>query len=247
MQGTLFKNLSYAPEADVRQQGDLYLPEGPGPHPVAVVIHGGGWSGRDRSDMKQISIRLANRGIAAFNINYRLAPKHHFPAQLEDVQSALGWVADHADTYSFDLNRVYTVGYSAGAHLALLAASAETPELPKIRAVVAGGAPTDLTRYPDSPYVQKLMGVSMQENPEAYQQASPLHQVNAGHPPVFLYHGRLDRIVAYRNSTLLQEALEEEGVPVELHTRLLEGHILTYFREGPSLKRAMRFLENLGP
>jgi acetyl esterase/lipase len=243
--GPAVEDLPYLPNASARQQADLYLPDGPGPHPVAVVIHGGGWTGRDRSDMADISQRLADADIAALNINYRLAPDHHFPAQLEDVQAAMAWVADHADLHEFDLNRLYTVGYSAGAHLALLAASSTTPGLPDVRAVVAGGAPTDLTRYPDSPYVQDLMGISFEKNPDAFRQASPLHQVDATHPPVFLYHGRLDRIVAYRNATLLQEALEQEGVPVELHTRLLECHVLTYLREAPSLRRAVRFLESL--
>jgi acetyl esterase/lipase len=195
--------------------------------------------------MADISERLAAAGIAAFNVNYRLAPEHRFPAQLEDVRSALQWIMDHAETYELDPDRIVTVGYSAGAHLALLAASDPHPDAPPVRAVIAGGAPTDLTLYPESPYVKKLMGVSFQEDPEAFRTASPLHQVNSGHPPVFLYHGRLDQIVAYRNSTLLRDALQEAGVKVELHTRPLEGHILTYFREGPSIRRGIRFLKGL--
>ena len=241
----VIENRSYTPDATSRQTADLYLPEGHGPHPVAIVIHGGGWTGRDKSDMADISERLAAEGIAAFNINYRLAPDHRFPAQLEDVQAAQGWIADNAEKHRFDLNRVYTVGYSAGAHLALLAASADVSGLPDIQGVIAGGPPTDLTLYPKSPYVQKLMGTSYEKDPEAFRDASPLHQVSLDHPPVFLYHGRLDRIVAYKNSTLIKEALEEKGVEVELHTRILEGHILTYFREGPSLKQGIRFLNSL--
>ena len=242
---TVLRDLSYRPDATEREQGDLYLPEGSGPHPVAIVIHGGGWSGRDRSDMEDIAKRLANKGIAAFNINYRLAPQHRFPAQLEDVQAALQWVATTSSTHSLDLNRIYTVGYSAGAHLALLAAASSTPDVPHVTGVIAGGAPTDLTLYPESPYVEDLMGVPFQENPQPFREASPLHQVTPTHPPVFLYHGKLDNIVAYRNSVLLRDALQKAGVTVKLQSRSLEGHILTYFREGPSLREGIRFLQNL--
>ena len=243
--GTMKSDLFYTSPPSPRQQGDLYLPEGPGPHPIAIVIHGGGWSGRDRSDMNDISRRLAANGIAAFNINYRLAPEHRFPAQLEDVFSAMEWITDQATSLNLNINRMYTVGYSAGAHLSLLAAAEGRPGLPDIKGVIAGGAPTDLTLYPNSPYVQKLMGASFENDPEAFRAASPLHQVGPTHPPVFLYHGSWDKIVAYKNSTLLVEALLEAGVKVELHTRHLEGHILTYFRESPSIKRGIQFLESL--
>jgi acetyl esterase/lipase len=227
----------------VRQTGDLYLPDGQGPHPVAVVIHGGGWSGRDRTDMEDISKRLASQGIAAYNINYRLAPEHRFPAQVDNVRAALQWLVTEADSYALDPERIYTVGYSAGAHLALLAAT--DPQAPTVHAVIAGGTPTDLTRYPESPYVKKLMGISIDEDPDAYRSASPLYQVTPDHPPVFLYHGRLDAIVHYRNAILLKEALEDAGVPVTLHTRPLLGHIITYAWDRPSIDRGIRFLNSL--
>lgn len=242
---TKLRDLPYRSDPAPRHTGDLYLPAGPGPFPVALVLHGGGWSGRDRSDTSDIAAHLASQGIAAFNINYRLAPEHRFPAQLEDAQAALRWIAAESVPRNLDLDRLYTVGYSAGAHLALLAATSQEGGVPPVRAVIAGGPPTDLTRYPESPYVRDLLGTSIEENPALFRQASPLLQVTPQHPPVFLYHGRLDRIVAYKNSILLRDALLKADVPVELHTRLLEGHILSYFREKSSLRRAIRFLESL--
>jgi acetyl esterase/lipase len=242
---TMIENISYVPEGTNRQTGDLYLPGTPGPHPAAVVLHGGGWSGRDQSDMTDISKRLAANGIAAFNVNYRLAPENRFPAQLEDTRSALRWLVKHADTHTLDPERLYTVGYSAGAHLALLAATDPHPDAPDIQAVIAGGAPTDLTLYPESPYVKKLMGVSYENEPESYIRASPLHQVSPSHPPVFLYHGRLDRIVYHKNSRLLKEALEAHDVQVQLFTRPILGHILTYFWEGAAIDRGIAYIQAL--
>ncbi|MDF3130700.1 alpha/beta hydrolase [Kiritimatiellaeota bacterium B1221] len=237
-------NISYVSGGGERQQADLYLPEGEGPWPVAVVIHGGGWNSRDRSDMEKISKRLAANQIAAFNINYRLAPEHRHPAQLHDVHAAMRYLVAQSEVYGLDVDQMITVGYSAGAHLALLSAEVRDGDLPRIKAVIAGGAPTDLRRYPDSPYIKDLMGGPPSEFPERYREASPIVHVTPAHPPVFLYHGRLDLLVERKNALEMQAALQEAGVEVELDTRMLFGHLLTFLFDGPSMRRGIGFVKD---
>jgi triacylglycerol lipase len=71
-------------------------------YPVVVVIHGGGWASGDKWTIASYSRLLAKEGIVAVTINYRLAPAHKFPAQVDDVRSALVWVRQHAKR--LDLN-----------------------------------------------------------------------------------------------------------------------------------------------
>ena len=147
------------------------------------------------------------------------------------------------EEYPLDLSKMITVGYSAGGHLALLAASNPPQGHPPVRAVLAGGAPTDLTAYPQNDHVSALMG----EGPfseENLQEASPVHQVTSTHPPVFLYHGEWDAIVAIENSTRMRDALQEAGVPTMLQVRSYLGHILAYILDGPSIRRGIEFLQD---
>ena len=240
------QGLSYVEGGGQRQVGDLYLPEGSGPHPTAVVIHGGGWTGRDRSDMEGVAEQLAANGYAAFNINYRLAPEHRFPAPLEDVRSALRFLESSAEQWNLDTERFIAVGYSSGAHLALLAAELPAPDMPEIQAVVAGSAPVDLLQYPDSPVIKKLIGGTPEEYRETWAKASPIRHVDGTHPPVFLYHATWDKIVQYEDAERMRDALEEAGVPVELDTRQFIGHLLLGVWQGPSINDAIEFLDEIG-
>jgi acetyl esterase/lipase len=153
------------------------------------------------------------------------------------------FLVEQAELYSLDTERLITVGYSAGAHLALLSAEVPGENLPPVRAVIAGGAPTDLGRYPNSPFIKDLIGGRPTEFPDAYREASPLHYADADHPPVFLYHGRMDLLVERRNALKMQTALKEAGVTVELDTRLLFGHLLTFLWDGPSIRRGIAFVK----
>lgn len=236
-------DLPYVDGGGVRQQGDLYLPEETGPFPIAVVMHGGGWIKRDRSDMDGVARQLAEAGIAAFNINYRLAPEHHHPAQLEDVHAALRYLQDNAKRWNLDINRCLTVGYSAGGHLALLAAEVKDPKGPPISAVIAGGAPVDFSLYPRSPFITRLIGGSPKKFPETWHEASPIHHVTTEHPPVFLYHARLDLIVQHKNARMMQTALETAGVPVELDTAWVYGHLLQGKLQDPAIQNGIEFVK----
>ncbi|MDP1539546.1 MAG: alpha/beta hydrolase [Moraxellaceae bacterium] len=223
-------------------QGDLMRPDGVVRPPVVVVIHGGGWRSGSRHSgyVQRINQEVLSAGYAVFNVSYRFAPNYRFPAQLEDITQAITWLQQEGEALGVDTQRVALWGYSAGAHLASLAAMKEQA-LP-IRAVIAGGTPADLQVWPRSPMVMALIGQSKDEAPIIWAKASPVTQVSTKTPPHFLYHGRWDTLVAFEQALKLEAALQAKGVPVQLVARPMYGHLLTAALPGSSYRQATAFL-----
>lgn len=229
-------------------EADIYEPEGPGPYPAVLVIFGGGWHAGERNQLAPISQRLASRGYVAVNTSYRLAPQYHFPAQLRDVQLAVVWMRAHAAEYHIDPRRIGALGYSAGAHLAALLGVVNAKDrlgMPgsEVRAVVAGGTPTDLSKPTASHDPYKLIGGTFAEMPEAYREASPVSYVDAGDPPFFLYHGSADRLVPLDHATDFKALLDKAGVPNELMILRGRNHVLGFLTDAPAIDAALQFLD----
>lgn len=111
-----FDNLAYGPHGKWNRL-DLYVPrEAARPLPVIVSVHGGGWVYGTKETYQFYCTDLARRGFAVLNFNYRLAPRHKFPAALEDTNLAFCWLLAHAEEYGLDAGRIFAVGDSAGAH-----------------------------------------------------------------------------------------------------------------------------------
>ncbi|MBQ7859773.1 MAG: alpha/beta hydrolase [Faecalibacterium sp.] len=97
---------------------DIYTPAGAtGPLPAIISIHGGGWIYGDKELYSHYCMRLAKRGFAVVNFNYRLAPQHQYPAPLQDTARLLHWLQQNAAMYHIDLNNLFMVGDSAGGQL----------------------------------------------------------------------------------------------------------------------------------
>jgi acetyl esterase/lipase len=220
--------------------GDLYIPKTSGLKPAVVVVHGGGWTRRSGT-MDGISTKLAKAGFVVFNITYRLAPESRYPAPVNDVSDAITWLYDHADKYQVDTTHINGWGYSAGAHLILMA-GLDTPQSPHLRGIVAGGTPADLTKWPNSPMVRKLIGEAMVNATDAWRDASPVNKVTKNSPAIFLYHGQSDKLVEPEQMALMKEALEKQNVKVETYTVPVLGHLLTYAMAGGAESRGIRFL-----
>ena len=223
-------------------QADLIRPSDAANPAVVVVIHGGGWRSGSRHSgyVQRINQEILSAGFAVFNVSYRFAPTHRFPAQLDDITQAISWLQQEGQTLGVDTQRVALWGYSAGAHLASLAAMTEQA-LP-IKAVVAGGTPADLQVWPRSHMVNALIGKGLDEAPAVWAKASPVTQVSSSTPPHFLYHGRWDTLVAFDQALKLEAALKAQGVPVKLVARPFYGHILTAALPGNSYQQATAFL-----
>ena len=98
---------------------DILEPVAPGPHPVLIYLHGGGFAIGSKRTHRAIAAAYASQGYLVLNVDYRLAPKHPFPAALEDACAAWLWAADHVSDYGGDKHRMGLAGESAGANLAL--------------------------------------------------------------------------------------------------------------------------------
>ena len=240
----LTERVHYVGGAEARDPrvGDFYRPAGVGPFPAVLLIHGGSWQRGSRSEMVKFATRLTDAGYAVFNIDYRLAPEHHYPAQLVDVRAAFAWLHAHARSLAVDPDRIAVMGYSAGAHLALLLGLADVEGAPRPRAIVAGAAPSDLTEYPNSPILATLIGGSGAALPDLYADASPISHVSPGDPPVLLYHGALDWIVDVEQSRRLLAALHAAGVPAQLFEEPWSGHGTAFLLDGDSFRAALAFL-----
>jgi acetyl esterase/lipase len=216
---------------------DHYRPlGGAGPAPCVIVVHGGGWHAGDPSQAAGNALHFARRGIATVSVSYRLAPRHRFPAQLDDVRRGIRHVRAHAAELGVDADRLALLGLSAGAHLAVLAHLVRDvpelrPDLPAeladvgedVRAVVAHYGPYDLARRKPNPLwdpVADLLGERAGE-PAWVRLASPQHHAAGASVPIQLVHGTRDEIVSYKESVRMHEALEAAGKTSEL--LLLDG------------------------
>src|SRR5437588_5668360 len=107
---------------------DLKVPDGDGPFPVAIIVHGGSFShGNKRSYVTPLFDALSNAGFAWFTINYRLAPDYQFPAAFDDVESAVLWVKGNAAKYHVDERRIALIAESAGGYLVAYAGTLPNP------------------------------------------------------------------------------------------------------------------------
>jgi acetyl esterase/lipase len=221
---------------------DLYIPKAEGPFPGVLLIHGGAWMSGNKDQLAFIAHSLAARGFSVMAINYRLAPKHKFPAQIDDCNKALDWMREHAKEHKIDTDRLTAWGYSAGAHLALMLG---LDSHDKIFAIVAGGSPVDFRDMPEtSPYLSYWLGGTRAELPEVYEKASPATHIRPDTPPVFFYHGARDKWVPIKPVRSFITELKKNGGQVELFEFADSGHIFTLGAKKPAIA-ALNWLRQL--
>ncbi len=234
-----------------RLLADVYLPSTDEPHPTLLMIHGGAWFSGNKANVAYHASFAAEHGYAVVAINYRLAPRHKFPAQVEDCRKALTWIHENADEYQFDKQRIGVYGYSAGAHLASLVGlssnnstiEADADDVPKIRAIVAGGTPCEFSWIPDeSKALAYWLGDSREAVPKAYVSASPIEFVDRNDPPVFLFHGTADRIVPVLSPEKLKQELDDAEIKNELHLVDDASHMEAFINK-TARKKAIQFLD----
>jgi len=236
---TLHEGIGYASPGGNALLLDLRVPDGPGPHPVILYLHSGAWITGDRTGGP--AIRQASRGYAVASAEYRLAPQHIWPAQVEDAKAAVRWLRAHAARYNLDPDRIGVFGASAGGHIAaVLGTSGGVPSLEglghgnaqfssRVKVVVDLFGPTDLLKIEEqklpcipldgnSPLMPPslLMGCPIQECREKTATANPITYVTQDDPPFLIMHGMLDCLVPWRQSVILHEALEAARVDSRL-------------------------------
>jgi acetyl esterase/lipase len=221
-------NIEYGKAGDEALLLDVNVPDGDGPFPAVVIVHGGGWTRGDKQeDITVLFQPLTDANFVCFSINYRLAPKNHWPACFEDVKTAIRWVKANAAKYKADPNRIAIMGYSAGGQIACQAAVQANNDT-AVAAVVGLAAPSDLVfdslrRGGISTYLKDLFGLQGVEvnSPQVVQMlwdASPINFVRPGLPPFLLVHGMADKSVPYQLSLNLQARLKAVNVPCDIIT-----------------------------
>lgn len=197
--------------------------------PVLVVIHGGAWARGERPKGWTGYRRFVEAGFAVVSMQYRLSGQAQAPAAVEDVRCVMGWIARAAEREGLDSKRIVLMGTSAGAHLALMAATIDASEgldpaecgpAPRAAAVIDFYGPTDLRPQSlgawNSPSIGKWVGEG-EVGAAMAARMSPITRVRAGLPPVFIVHGDADPVVPLAASTALKAALDRVKVPTELH------------------------------
>ena len=231
MGAELHRDVEYGHAGDATLLLDVSVPQGTGPFPVAILIHGGGWNSGDKSGSNNPGngaditpwFGLLNDRFTWFSINYRLAPQNRWPACFEDVQTAIRWVKAHATQFKGDPKRIALFGHSAGGHLAFLAGVEQTPDT-KVQAVVGFAPVTDFEqelpmRGGLSLSLQHLFGQPTEVTPKSralLHETSPVNHIRSGLPPFLIAHGSADRTVPLEQSTNFIARLRENHVPCEL-------------------------------
>ena len=223
------ENISYA-EDDKWHLLDLYRPkDAEGKLPVLLNIHGGAWVYGDKKVYAPYCMYLATQGFAVVNASYRLAPKHTFPAPLEDVGAMVEWVVDHAEEYGLDVSNLFFVGDSAGAHLATAYTAIQLNEayaksfpgikvderfIPKGLLLNCGVFDIEVEWKKQgralTPFLTDLLG----EKPtvESVKQMSPAQFITSDFPSVHLTTSNGDFL--RKHSYRLKEVLEKKSVEV---------------------------------
>jgi acetyl esterase/lipase len=203
---------------------DLYLPRNATGAPVVVFFYGGGWDNGDKSDYKFVGAALAAAGIVAVIPNYTLYPTARFPRFMQDAATSVAWTRAHARAWGADPDKLFLVGHSAGAHIAVLLAL-DQQYLRQVggsdqwlRGAVGLAGPYDFLPFTED-YLNDLFGP-----PADFARSQPINYVRADAPPLLLMHGLRDTRVSPNNTRSLTAALQAIGAPVTTRYFPQAGH-----------------------
>ena len=240
---------------------DLYLPaSAPSPsalgRPGVIVVRGGGWMVGDRKRFAHIASALAEKGVAAACIEYRMADEAAFPGAIQDVKAAVRWMRANAAKYGIDSGAIGTLGGSSGAHMALLAGltggvaafegnGGHEDTSSEIQGVVAMATPADLLSLSDNN--KRTVGIFLHATPEEdnakWRWASPVNHITRAGPPVLLLHGATDDSVPTSQSVDFARRYREAGASAEIYILPGAPHAFWNYRPwfGEAVERAANF------
>ncbi|HEY0070487.1 MAG TPA: alpha/beta hydrolase [Chloroflexia bacterium] len=232
---TAQRNVTYCTVGGEALKMDLFLPQAGGaPFPVVVYIHGGSWVGGDKFEVGLAGKELARKGYIVASINYRLGPKHKWPAQIQDAKCAIRYLRASAGKYNLDPSRIAAWGSSAGGHLGALLGLTDPSagfdnsgqyldQSSRVQAVVDMFGPTDLNAYDPDKYSkgvgQAVFGVTgdRPESRDLLRRASPVtYAGNSQGTPFLILHGDKDSLVPLSQSQALYNRLQAAGAEAEL-------------------------------
>lgn len=221
-------NVQYSPASKTCVM-DIFLPEGDGPFPVIVSIHGGAFKKCDKRDEEMILDMLhgLDKGYAVVGVNYRLSGEAQFPEPVKDIKQAIRFIKENAQKYHLDANKIVVWGGSAGGYMTLMAGLIDKYEAfddtysssisSQIQGLVAWFPAVNfshmdeqlkasglLKKYPDhdddaSPE-SLFIGAPLLKNQDLVQKANPETYLHDDLCPMLIQHGRIDEVVPYQQS-----------------------------------------------
>ena len=181
----LIPDIEYSHPTGESLKLDASIPDGPGPFPAAILVHGGGWVAGDKQTyIIYIFEPLSKANFAWFSINYRLAPKHKFPAAMEDTEAAIRFVKANAKKYKVDPSRIALIGESAGGHIVSWVGVQKSPLLIKgspVTFVQRGTPPFLMIHGRKDDGVPFEQSVQMCDKLKAFGNTCDLIELDAGH------------------------------------------------------------------
>jgi acetyl esterase len=245
------KDVEYARPGGKPVLLDLHIPDGAGPFPAAILVHGGGFDeGSKSTNVRPLFEPLADAGFAWFSIDYRMAPEFRFPQANDDMNSAIRWVKANAAAYHVDASKIAIIGESAGGYLVNYTGTHETPET-RVAAIVDFYGPVDYAK----------LALQRRDHPERFNMASinkhmanggsmrffgaeqlddaglaklravaPILAVHKGMAPFLCIHGTKDDQVSYDQSPAMCDAMHKVGANCEIISIEGGGHGMSGWR-----------------
>ena len=258
------KELEYRDGLTVR----VYQPKGTGPFPALIGVHGGVWSGGGRTDVEVMDRALAESGMVVAAIDFRAAPEHPYPSQVEDINFAVRWLKSRAADFGADAETVGALGCSSGGHTVLL--SAMRPNHPPYKSLTLPRSSVDATlkyvlaawpivdpyaRYRFAQEEEKARLVGLSEGyfltTEAMKEGNPLQILRRGEfaqlPPLLLIQGTGDQNLPLPVTDRFVTAYREAGGTIEIEMFPDMPHGFGY-TAGPETDRAVALMKKfVGP
>jgi len=217
-----YREVHYAADREMnpeKQVLDLYLPKEDNwvdGRPLLIWIHGGGWIMGDKDDAMGVYGRycrkLAEHGIAAANMSYRLSPEVKHPGHIEDIAAATAWLVERADEFGFDAKHIFVSGHSAGGHLAaLLAVDARWLEAKGVDPHAVIGVIPSSGVYDLKPMFEGRVAFGGAFPPGTAEDASPISHVDSSDPPFLLMVETYGRYMRDQAASMT-DALAKAGV-----------------------------------
>lgn len=229
--------------------------------PCIVAIHGGGWAAGRREDLNFLVSEAAKQGFVAATVSYRFAPGFRFPAQIEDCAAAVRFLKQNAEKYGIDPDRIGAIGFSAGAHLAMLLAvggendglgmkAADSTVTGRVRAAVSFFGPTDLPSKDFSPTTTQILNglvgaddiIDGLSKVDRAKKASPVTYVTKDDSPILMFFGTKDPLVPHTQAYGMLDAMTKAGVNGRAEIIANEGHGFKMPEMTRTLKDASEFL-----
>jgi acetyl esterase len=258
--GSTFSGVEFSRVEGVRLLLDARVPDGLGPFPAAIWVHGGGFTTGDRRAFPPALADVIQRaGFAWISVDYRLAPRYPFPAATDDVESAIAYLKAHAQEFRLNRDRFVLLGESAGGLLVSYVGARHRPGN-GVAAVVSFYGEHDLVRrthpaggcFNDGKFVPNpqpgqpqfclsrglaaFLGISGPgpESERVIRQASAINHVGKEMPPYLLIHGTVDLHVPFEQSVVMFEAIHRAGGRCELFAVDGGGHGMTAWDRNPA-------------